>query len=67
MKYNKGIFKNCKRTGNSELTNDILLFSLMFYIAEQLQHLHIFGQFSMNLKILLCLPATSVVNGPFLL
>ena len=52
--------------GNSELTNDIMQFSLMFYIAEQLLHFHRYGYYSTNLKIMrLCLPATSVVNVPF--
>ena len=37
------IFKNCSRTGNRELTNNILPFSLMFYTAEQVLHFPILG------------------------
>ena len=42
-KYSKDIFKNCERTGNSLVANNILPFSLMFHIAERLLYFSIFG------------------------
>ena len=42
VKYSKGIFKNCKRTGNSK-PNKIVSFSLMFHTVEQLLYFDIVG------------------------
>ena len=39
--YNNSIFKNCSRTGNIKVPNNILPFSLMFHIAERLLYFEI--------------------------
>ena len=47
------------------MTNNILPFSLMFHVAERLIYFDSLGLFSVNLKIILSLSATSLVNVPF--
>ena len=42
-KYSKGMFKNRLRNGNSTVMNNILSFSFLFHIAEQLLYFDIFG------------------------
>ena len=59
--------KVVKETGNSQLMNNNLPFSLMFHIAEGLLYFDILGLFSQNLKMILYFPATFLVNLPFLL
>ena len=49
---------------------EIIKYRIKFFIfpyisiAERLLYFDILGKFSMNLKITLCLPATSLVNFP---
>ena len=70
--YTSAVFKNCSRTGNSKVPNNILLLSLMFRVAERLLYFdifeEIFNKFQDNFVFAYSFPdklSLYTVNWPF--